>query len=101
MAVFLRSFPRTGYCLYEKTQIFTTDRDNMTELDVAIYQGSSKKARENTLIGKINVRGLARRPKETLNIKITFKVNEEQHVSVVIEEPESSIKVTESLSFSC
>jgi molecular chaperone DnaK (HSP70) len=74
---------------YTCKQIFTTDKDNMTELDVAVYEGSSRVARENTLIGKIEVKGLKPKPRETLNIEITFKVNEEQHVTVVVEEPEN------------
>jgi len=84
---------------YSCSQIFTTDKDNMTELDVAIYQGSSRNARENTLIGRIGVPGLIPRPRETLNIKITFKVNEEQHVTVVIEEPQSKIRIAEALRY--
>jgi molecular chaperone DnaK (HSP70) len=85
---------------YSCKQIFTTDKDNMTELDVAVYQGSSRVARENTLIGKIEVKGLKPKPRETLNIEITFKVNEEQHVTVVVEEPESGVKIAEALRYS-
>jgi len=84
---------------YECTQIFTTDKDNMTEFEVAVYQGSSSKAKDNALVGKINVRGLVPKPKETLNIRITLKVNEEQRVTVVIEEPQSGIKIAEAMQY--
>jgi molecular chaperone DnaK (HSP70) len=84
---------------YSCSQIFTTDKDNMTELEVEVYQGSSRAAKENTLIGKIRVPGLVPKPRETLNIKITFKVNEEQHVTVVVEEPISKIKIAETLRY--
>jgi molecular chaperone DnaK (HSP70) len=84
---------------YSCSQVFTTDKDNMTELVVKVYQGSSKIARENALIGNIPVKGLVPMPRETLNIKITFKVNEEQHVTVLIEEPQSKIKIAEPLRY--
>lgn len=84
---------------YSCNQTFTTDRDNMTELVVEVYQGSSRVARENTKIGTIEVKGLKPKPRETLNIGITFKVNEEQHVTVLIEEPESGIKIAETLRY--
>jgi len=83
----------------ECAQIFTTDKDGMTELEVAVYQGSAKVAKENALVGKVPVPGLVPRPRETLNIKITFKINEEQHVTVMIEEPESGIRIVEPLRY--
>jgi len=83
----------------ECTQIFTTDKDGMTELEVAVYQGSAKKAQDNERIGEIPVKGLLPRPSGTLNIKITLKVSEEQHVTVVIEEPESGIRIAETLRY--
>lgn len=96
---FFPLIPRNGILPYERTQIFTTDRDNMTELDVAVYQGSSKVAKENALVGTIHVKDLTPLPQGTLNIKISFRVNEEQRVSVSIEEPRSGIKIMETLSY--
>jgi molecular chaperone DnaK (HSP70) len=96
---FFPLIPKNKKLPCECTQIFTTDRDEMTDLEISVYQGAKKKAKENTLIGKVNVAGLVKRPKETLNIKITFKVNEEQHVTIVVEEPESRIRVTEALRY--
>ncbi|MEI6135245.1 MAG: Hsp70 family protein [Desulfomonile sp.] len=84
---------------YEYTQIFATDQDNMTQLEVAVYQGSSKIAHENSLIGKVYAQGLEPKPKGVLNIRITFKVNEEQRVTVLVEEPVSRIRVQQALSY--
>jgi molecular chaperone DnaK (HSP70) len=81
----------------QASQTFTTDKDNMTELDVNVFQGSARLVRNNAKIGTVQVRGLKPKPKGTLDITITFKVSEEQVISVTIEEPVTPIRITQSL----
>ncbi|MEW6139302.1 MAG: Hsp70 family protein [Thermodesulfobacteriota bacterium] len=81
------------------TQIFTTDTDSQSELDVNVFQGSSRMARDNSFVGSVHVGGLLPRPAGDLNIYITFEVNREQLVQVTIEERESGILKTQSLKY--
>lgn len=83
-----------------KVLTFTTDEDNVTELDVEVYQGDSRIAKNNSHIGTVKVKGLKKAPKYTLEINITFEVNREQMVNVTIEQEESGIKVIETLKLS-
>jgi len=69
----------------EHQQIFTTDEDDMTILDINIYQGSSKMVKNNSLIGTINITGLPKRPKGQLDIEVAFRVSEDQALSVTVE----------------
>lgn len=81
----------------QASQTFTTDKDNMTELEVNVFQGSARLVRDNAKIGTVQVRGLTPKPKGELDITITFKVSEEQVISVTIEEPITPIRITQSL----
>lgn len=69
----------------EQRQIFTTDADNMTALDINVYQGSGRLVKDNSLIGSVKVSGLPPMPKGKVDIEVLFKVNEEQTLSVVVE----------------
>lgn len=80
-----------------KTLTFTTDKDNQEEIDVEVYQGSSKVAKENSHVGTVRVTGLKPTKKYELEIKITFDINQEQEVTVVIEEALSGINKKETL----
>jgi len=79
------------------TLTFNNDEDNATEVDVKVYQGSSKVAKENSHIGTVKVMGLKPAAKYQLEIMITFEVGTEQMVTVTIEQKESNIKKTEVL----
>jgi molecular chaperone DnaK (HSP70) len=69
----------------EHRQIFTTDADDMSSLDINVYQGAARLARDNALIGAVSVSGLPRKRKGELDIHVTFKVSEEQMLSVIVE----------------
>ncbi len=80
-----------------RTLTFYTDQDNCTDIDVQVYQGSCRVAKENAHVGTVHVSGLIPAPKRTLEINITFEVKENQIVIVTVEQRESKIKKTEVL----
>lgn len=84
----------------EATRIFTTNVDNCDELDIDVYQGSSKFVNNNKKIGTINITGLVKRPKGELDIVITFRINQQQTVSVTVVQKESKIRKIESVKLS-
>jgi len=81
----------------EATKIFTTNTDNCEELDIDLYQGSSKFIKNNRRIGTIHVTGLKKCPAGELDINITFRINQQQSVSVTIVQKESNIRKIENV----
>ena len=85
----------------QRTQLFTNIRDYLEELPIVIYQGSSKNVAGNSKIGTLTVPELPRRPKGELDIEVTFKVHEDQTLSVKArvkgqDEPDTEYKEWES-----
>lgn len=81
----------------EATRVFTTNTDNCEELDIDLYQGSSKFIKNNKRIGRIHVAGLKKCPAGELDIDITFRINQQQSVSVTIVQKESNIRKMENV----
>ncbi|MEM5017446.1 Hsp70 family protein [Metabacillus indicus] len=81
----------------EVTKIYTTDTDYCEELDIDLYQGSSKFIRNNKKIGTIHVAGLKKCVAGELDIHITFRINQQQSVSVTIVQQESNIRKIENV----
>ncbi len=89
--------PRNRKVPCEVTQIFGTTQDQETEVSVNVYQGSAAEVAQNTLIGKVEVKGLLPRPAGDLDIRVTFKASAEQKISLIIEQPESGIHLVKHL----
>jgi molecular chaperone DnaK (HSP70) len=70
---------------WQQRQLFTNDTDEMTSLDIQVYQGSASLAKNNTLIGTVNLTDLPPRKAGELDIWVTFKVDTEQNLSVITE----------------
>ncbi len=69
----------------EREQHFTNDTDNMTSLDLNVYQGSAPDVKDNTLIGTVNITDLPPAKADSLDIKVIFKVDTEQNVTAIVE----------------
>lgn len=69
----------------EQRQLFTTSTDNMTLLDINVYQGSARLVKDNSLIGTVSISGLPERLAGELDIWVIFKVDSEQNLSVIVE----------------
>jgi len=69
----------------ERSQLFTNDVDNMTSLDINVYQGSAPDVKDNAMIGTIRITDLPPAKAESLDIMVIFKVDTEQNVTVTVE----------------
>lgn len=69
----------------EASHFFTNPANNVTSIDFNVYQGSSREVHRNTKIGTVKVAGLPPRPARELEIKVTFRVSQDQKLSVVAE----------------
>lgn len=83
--VFFPIIPANRKTPCQSSQVFTTDVDGATALDINVYQGSSRMVNANVLVGTVNISGLPARSRGELDINVTFKVSEEQALSVVVE----------------
>lgn len=69
----------------QSSQVFTTDVDNATSIDINVFQGSSRLVKDNVSVGNVSISGLPARLRGELDINVTFRVSEEQALSVVVE----------------
>lgn len=81
----------------EASRIFTTNVDYCKEVDIDVYQGSSQFTKNNKKIGTIRVSGLKKYPAGELDIHVTFRINQQQSVSVTVVQKESNIRKVESV----
>lgn len=94
---FVALIPQNRKTPTKNTLTFSTDEDNCTELNIEVYQGNSKLARQNSHVGTVNVKGLIPAPKHKLSIAITFEVRQDQSIVVTVEQKESNIRKCETL----
>ncbi|MFL0198359.1 Hsp70 family protein [Clostridium sp. WILCCON 0269] len=90
---FAQIIPKNVAIPYKETVTFTNSEDNEKEITIEIYQGEHKECEHNKKIGVINVLGLKESPKGTLNIPVTFYINKDQTIKVIVEQKESNIYI--------
>jgi molecular chaperone DnaK len=76
----------------EQTRTFTTLKDNQEEVTIRIYQGESRLAEENQLLGEFEFKGLRAAMRGELKIDVTFEINSEGIVNVTARDPETGLK---------
>jgi molecular chaperone DnaK len=78
--------------------VFTTVRDNQTSVRIMVFQGDSRRAEENELLGEFILSGLREAPRGEVEIEVTFEISAEGIVSVSAKDLETgqqqSITVT-------
>ena len=68
-------------------QVFTTTKDNVKKLDIAVYQGSGKKVSKKThsLIGNIPIKKLPPKLAGEVDIVVMFSIDMAQRLSITVE----------------
>lgn len=68
-------------------QVFTTAKDNVKKLDIAVYQGSGREVSKKThsLIGTIPIKKLAPKLAGELDIVVLFSIDMAQRLSITVE----------------
>lgn len=59
----------------KKSDMFTTDADNQTQVEVCIYEGERYKVRDNNLLGQFTLSGIAPSPRGVPQIEITYSLD--------------------------
>lgn len=65
-----------------KGHIFTTVKDNQTQVKIIVMQGASEQAAENELLGEFILTGLRPAPRGEVEVEVTFDINADGIVSV-------------------
>jgi len=75
-----------------RSKVFTTIHDNQTAVKIMVFQGESKKAEENELLGEFILDGLRPAPKGEVEVEVTFEINSDGIVSVSAKNLETGMK---------
>lgn len=59
----------------KKTDIFTTDADNQTCVEILVYEGERYKTKDNNLLGKFDLDGIAPAPRGVPQIEVTYELD--------------------------
>ncbi|MEO1172440.1 MAG: Hsp70 family protein, partial [Myxococcota bacterium] len=70
-------------------KMFTTVRDNQTQVRIMVMQGDSQQAQENELLGEFVLDGLREAPRGVVKIEVSFEISADGIVSVSAKDAET------------
>ncbi len=73
---------RNGSLPLERSRFFSTSRDNQTRVVLPIYAGNSRRIEENRELGVLELHEIDPRPREEVDIQVTFSVDTDGMLSV-------------------
>lgn len=73
---------RNGSLPLERSRFFSTSQDNQTRVKLPIYAGNSRRIEENRELGILELTNIEPRPREEVDIQVTFSVDTDGMLSV-------------------
>ncbi len=86
---FHKIFPKNTTIPNATSMVFTTSKDNQTQLKLKIAQGESEKASENELLGEFVFSGIPPAPKGQAKLEVILKLSPEGLLSVSAQDPDT------------
>jgi len=84
--VFTVLLPRDSAVPVEKTETFSTAADNQEQIEIRLFRGVARIARENTPVGRLAVTGIPRAARGTPSVAVTFSVTADAAITVAARE---------------
>jgi molecular chaperone DnaK len=84
----------------EQTRSFTTYQDFQELVKIRVYQGESRKAEENELLGQFEFSGFKKLPRGQVKIDVTFAINSDGLVNVTAADRETGRRASTTITLS-
>jgi len=84
----------------EQTRSFTTVQDFQERVKIRVYQGESRRAEENEMLGQFEFSGFKKAPRGQVQIDVTFEINGDGIVSVTACDQETGQQASTEISLS-
>jgi molecular chaperone DnaK len=84
----------------EQTRTFTTTQNNQERVQIRVYQGESRRAEENELLGQFDFSGFNKAPRGGVRIDVTFEINADGILNVQAKDRETGKVASTTLTFS-
>jgi len=84
----------------EQTRTFTTVQDNQESVVIRVYQGESREAEGNELLGQFEFSGFKRAPRGGVEIDVTFEINADGIVNVTARDRDTGREASTSITLS-
>ncbi|KAG0077164.1 70-kilodalton heat shock protein [Linnemannia elongata] len=80
----------------KRMEVFYTSKDNQFKVSIPIYEGESAKARENNILGMLDIAGIPPAPREHPQLKVDFNIDSNGILDVFegFKFDESTLRVT-------
>lgn len=81
----------------EQTRRFTTTRDFQDSVQIRVYQGGSRQAEENEVLGEFEFTGFKKARRGDVAIDVTFEINADGIVNVTAFDPDTEQRASTSI----
>jgi hypothetical protein len=84
----------------EQMRTFTTFQDQQESVKIRVYQGESRQAEENELLGQFEFRGFKKAPRGEVAIDISFEINADGIVNVTAQDRDTGEQASTQITLS-